>query len=149
MYYNDNLAYDFETVEPSIESERNAKYSKNARPKNKTSKLRLVLCITAVVVIVACFVGKMWLSTVSTELTAQINSSKSEISKLKSEETRLKIEVESLVSYDNLDSAAKDLGMKKKEASQTVYVNGENGDKGLVVDNSESGNIFSVFAEWF
>lgn len=156
--YNNNLAYDFDLFAPKekrgevveLKTSKNVMREDSAASLEKSAMpLRKVINILCVTAMVLAFIGfQLYSNLVGTELTAQIDKAKNQLTELKSEETRLSMELENLVAYDNIEAAAKELGMQKREVSQTVYVNGGEDDTGVVIDNSGDG-IFSVFADWF
>ncbi len=156
--YNNNLAYDFDLFAPKekrgevveLKTSKNVMREDSAASLEKSAMpLRKVISILCVTAMVLAFIGfQLYSNLVGTELTAQIDKAKNQLTELKSEQTRLSMELENLVAYDNIEAAAKELGMQKREVSQTVYVNGGEDDTGVVIDNSGDG-IFSVFADWF
>lgn len=156
--YNNNLAYDFDLFAPKekrgevveLKTSKNVMREDSAASLGKSAvSLRKVVSILCVTAMVLAFIGfQLYSNLVGTELTAQIDKAKNQLTELKSEQTRLSMELENLVAYDNIEAAAKELGMQKREVSQTVYVNGGEDDTGVVIDNSGDG-IFSVFADWF
>ena len=130
-YYNHSLAYDY-----SLFEERKGSADKNNIVKLKTAKMPSVKAqkkqakqvsvgfsaafITVMVLGLLC--ANLYLRAQVTEVNAQINKVKSEINVLQGEETRLSVEYENIISYQNLEKAATSLGMKKMDKSQVVYI---------------------------
>ena len=72
-----------------------------------------------------------------------IIDAKSELAALSGEETRLKIELERIISYNNLEQAARELGMKKTDKSQIVYINVNDTNKAI----DANGNVLTAEKE--
>ncbi len=124
-YYNDSLAYDFDMFLPK----EKAKIVK--MPQKKSVKAKRVAAsvvaeriksaaIIAFVLSVIC--ANIFLRVRITEINSEIAAVKSEIIELESEQTRLSVELENKISYKNIESAAVQLGMKKMDKSQVVYI---------------------------
>ncbi len=126
-YYNDSLAYDFDMFLPK-ESPRKAKIvkmpqAKNAaRAKAKAAVSERLKAVAAIGFVLAIICANIFLRVRITEVNADINEIKSEIIELESEQTRLNVELENRISYNNLELAARELGMKKTDKSQVIYI---------------------------
>ncbi len=151
-YYNDSLAYDFELFMPKQKSEPTpatvvkmpAKTVKKAGKRVRTAARRRVSSVASVIMIVAFMVAivcaNIALRVEISELNADIIDAKSELAAVSGEETRLGVEIERMVSYENLEDAAENLGMKKTERDQIVYI--KINDTNKAVD--KSGNILTA-----
>lgn len=72
------------------------------------------------------------------ELSAETNVKQKELSTLKSEHTRLKMQFDALVSLDKVELYAKTkLGMVKRERYQITYLDIDSGDEVLLLDSDE------------
>lgn len=127
-YYNDSLAYDFNLFAPK---EKPNEYSDNIikMPAKKTrSKAKAKrLSVSAVSVIMAAFMvaavcGNIFLRVCITETSSKINDLNTEIAELDAEITKLNVQFENKISYTNLEEAASEIGMKKMDKSQVVYM---------------------------
>lgn len=138
-YYNNNLAYDYEMFLPK--EKRQEAFPENeavqnkivrvpemsgaagaARRRKEAVKSRLFAVVTTAL-LVAMLCTTIFLRVQVTETNTKINAVQSEIKALKSEETRLEMEIERIISYKNIEQAAIELGMQKKQKSQVTYIN--------------------------
>lgn len=78
------------------------------------------VAVIAFVLSVIC--ANIFLRVRITEINSEISAVKSEITELESEQTRLSVELENKISYKNIESAAVQLGMKKMDKSQVIYI---------------------------
>ena len=127
-YYNDSLAYDFNLFAPKEKPEENSDNiikmpAKKTRSKAKAKRLS----ISAVSVIMAAFMvmavcGNIFLRVCITETSSKINDINTEIAELDAEITKLNVQFENKISYTNLEKAASEIGMKKMDKSQVVYM---------------------------
>lgn len=131
-YYNDALAYDFKMFETTAKKEANKdnivkmpeeRRKSNAKRKAYSSMLfSKFSSIVLVLMVLAMICSNIYLRSQISETTAKISAVKKEIVALDSEETRLNVEYEKIISYNNLEAQAAELGMKKKDKSQVVYI---------------------------
>lgn len=132
-YYNDSLAYDFDMFLPK-EKPQKAKIVKMPQTAKKkairkaaaTAVGNKVKAIAAIGFILAVICANIFLRVRITEVNSQINEVKNEIVELESEKTRLNVEFENRISYENLEEAAMALGMNKTDKSQVVYIRTNN-----------------------
>lgn len=133
-YYNDSLAYDFNLFMPK---EKEYKPADNIIKMPEVSKKRkfgvkaLSASVTSLIIaafMVAAVCGSIFLRVCITETSSKINTVNKEINELNAEITKLNVELENRISYVNLENAAADIGMKKMDKTQVVYmrVNNEN-----------------------
>lgn len=126
-YYNDNLAYDFDLFLPKNKNDDDKII--RTRPQKKRASKRAAKAINnkiasfAAVGFVLCgiFAG-IFMRARITEVTRDIATTKTEITKLESKSTELYVQLENKISYKNIEEAAKALGMKKMDSNQVVYI---------------------------
>ena len=130
-YYNDSLAYDFEMFAPKtagrsksrdnivVMPDRDAK--KRTRSAAKIVSAPAMLIMTAVIVL-AGLCGNIALRLKINEVNSQINDVRTQIAEVDSEKTELQMEMQRRISYSNLELEAVQLGMKKPEKENVVYI---------------------------
>ena len=125
-YYNDSLAYDFNLFAPK---EKKNEYSDNIikMPAKKTRSKAKRLSVSAISVIMAAFMvmavcGNIFLRVCITETSSKINDINTESAELDAEITKLNVQFENIISYNNLEKSASEIGMKKMDKSQVVYM---------------------------
>ena len=130
-YYNHSLAYDYSLFTDKKSSAREDHIVKisDTKVKNKKATKKAAHKISArlgtfamAFMVVALICSNIFLRAQVTEVKSQINEVKSQINLLQGEETRLSVEYENIISYQNLEKAAVGLGMKKMDKSQVVYI---------------------------
>lgn len=126
-YYNDSLAYDFnmflpkqKPVKAKIVKMPQKKTVSSARASSVVAERIKAIAVIGFVVAIVC--ANIFLRARITEVNAKITDVKSEITELESEYTRLNVEFENRISYQNIEQAAAQLGMKKMDKSQVVYI---------------------------
>lgn len=130
-YYNHSLAYDYSLFaerQSSAHKDNIVKISdKKAQDKKATKKAThnisarfSAFAMAFVVVLLIC--GNLFLRAQITDIKAQTNKVKNNINVLQGELTRLNVEYENIISYQNLEKSATELGMKKMDKSQVVYI---------------------------
>lgn len=146
-YYNDSLAYDFEMFMPKKKEQKaeivkmpssRAKRNARSRATRRVSKTLSIILLGAFFVAVIC--ANIALRVEISETNSKILDAKSELSALSGEQTRLNIEFESIISYTNLEEAAKAIGMKKISKNQIVYIRVNEQNKAVDKD----GNILTA-----
>lgn len=150
-YYNDSLAYDFEMFMPHSKEERRAEIVKMPKRRaNKTSRnaARKQVSKTASIILlgvffVAAICAGIALRVEISEVNAETVNAKSELSALSGEETRIDMEFERMMSYKNIEEAAQNLGMKKMDKSQIVYIRVNDTNKAIDAD----GNVLTAEKE--
>lgn len=150
-YYNDSLAYDFELFMPktkTAEPEKIVKMPQKTASKKKAkaaakAKYR-VSSVASILMLVAFLVGVVCLNIALRVEISEVNSdiidAKSELSAVSGEQTRLMVEFERMVSFENLEEAALTLGMKKTDKSQIVYIRINDNNKAVDLN----GNILTA-----
>jgi len=71
-------------------------------------------------------------------LNDQIGEIKRRSEALRNDEVRLNMELESRISYTNIEQAAKEMGMKKKDYRQVIYLQLEENDRVIVHETPET-----------
>ncbi len=132
-YYNDSLAYDFGMFAPKpqktaeqknnivVMPKANKNYAKRKRAARKAIASPALLVMTAVIVLTG-LCGSIAMRIKINEVNAQINDVKAQIAELDSERTELEVEMQRRISYANLELEATELGMKKPEKENVVYI---------------------------
>lgn len=135
-YYNNNLAYDYDLFLPKEERmesntpaadkiinvpEMSGKAGAARRHKEAVRSKTFAIVTTALLICMLC--ATIFLRVQVTETNSQIGNAQKELDALISEETRLEMEMERMISYKNIEEAAKELGMQKKDKSQVTYIN--------------------------
>ena len=130
-YYNDSLAYDFEMFAPKTAERSKSRDNivvmpdraskKRTRSATKAVSAPAMLIMTAVLVL-AGLCGNIALRLQINEVNSQINSVRAQIAEVDSEKTELQMEMQRRISYSNLELEAVQLGMKKPEKENVVYI---------------------------
>lgn len=135
-YYNNNLAYDYELFLPREKREEQVptpaaeKIVNMPEMTGKAGALRRrrqavrqkLFAIAASAMLIALLCANIAMQVQVNETKSQIGAAQTELERLTNEETRLEMEMERLLSYKNIEQAAKELGMQKKEKSQVTYI---------------------------
>lgn len=150
-YYNDSLAYDFELFMPATKTAETEKIVKMpqktvakkkakaaAKAKYRVSSVASILTLVAFMVGIICL--NIALRVEISEVNSDIIDAKAELAAVSGEHTRLNVEFERMVSYENLEEAARNLGMKKTDKSQIVYIRINDTNKAVDSD----GNILTA-----
>ena len=88
--------------------------------KKKTSKTASIILLGVLFVSMIC--AGIALRVEISEVNSEILSEKTQLAALSGEETRIDMEMEELLSYKNIEQAAAELGMKKLDKSQIIYI---------------------------
>lgn len=146
-YTSDSLAYDFSLFMPAEQTRpaaapskpnivkmpaRQDKGRRAAAARGLAGRFSTIL-MAALVIAMLC--ATIFLRVQITEVTDQIGKAQAVLEEQKSEETRLLMEVERKVSYKNIEEAAEELGMQKKERGQVNYIRTNPDNKAEVVGN--------------
>lgn len=140
-YYNDSLAYDFEMFaeKPAKKTEKRdnivvmPKTNKRRKAATKVISAPALLLMTAIIVLTG-LCGNIALRIKINEVNAEINDIKEAIAELDSEKTELEVEMQRRISYANLELEAVQLGMKKPEKDDVVYIRVNNKDAAKTAD---------------
>lgn len=130
-YYNDSLAYDFELFMPrekSVNTDNVIKMpqKKTVKKQRKAAAKKTVSVSVAFVLLCTFFLaalcGNIFLRIRINEVDSQINDINMEINEMNAQHTKLFVEKEKIISYNNLEQSAEVLGMKKMDKDQVVYI---------------------------
>lgn len=145
MREQDNLAYDFDLFTPKkeniIDLDRVREHQPEQRkhPGSAPAKAVNLLAFLRTFTLVAFVVGILCMGLYTrgqiTEMKSEIEKTKSAIETLKSEETRLNMEIEASLSVKNIENEAASMGMQKQEKAQTTY---------LVLDQADEAEVLTA-----
>ena len=130
-YYNDSLAYDFERFMPRQKKDNTDNVIKmpqkqSVRKQQKSNAKKTVSVSVAFVLLCTFFLavlcGNIFLRIRINEVDSQINDINAEINEMDATFTKLSVEMEKIISYNNLEESATALGMKKMDKDQVVYI---------------------------
>jgi len=144
-YYEDSLAYDFSLFAPAekVANTKRGKIIDIPREQKKRAMRRRAAAssvsgkVTAVLVtvfILAMLGGNIFLRSQITETEHNIAKVNKQISLADSKLAAATFAMEQKINYTNLENAAKDLGMKKMDKTQIVYIRTNQEDKAVVGD---------------
>ncbi len=137
--YNENVAYDLSLFEP-----KKPKFKKIETPKQevviskKTSPVKVVAVAFCIVSILSVL---LYSRVVLTELSDNINTQTKTLTALKSENVRMRVELESGSAIGNIDELAREMGLGKIEQYQIEYIDVNNTDKITVTKVENKGII--------
>lgn len=136
-YYTDNLAYDFNMFLPKEKRQEEIPESRRAeniiklpdmsgkagavRQKREANRTHVFAFVTSLLII-AMVCSTIFLRVQVTETESRIDAAQKQLSELESEETRLQMAIERKISFSNIEAAAAELGMQKKDRSQVNYI---------------------------
>ncbi len=145
-YYNDSLAYDFSLFMPREKVEKNndniikmPETATRRKQRKRAASKAVSLSLTSVLIcsfMLAALCGNIFLRVKITETNSQINDLNTEISELDSSLTKLNVEFEKIISYTSLEKSAAELGMKKMDKNQVIYMR-VNNKNSAVTSNGE------------
>lgn len=134
----DNLAYDFKRFETNPIEEKQPHIKKIPKTKKVQKSNYNSLVVFIIVGFILCF-GMVFLKVQINETTSQIQNQTKMLNELKSDEIRLKMNIESNVSLNNIEKQAKEeLGLNKIETSQIEYVNIEKDSENITVNKNRT-----------
>ncbi len=135
-YYVDSFAYDYDMFMPHekkqsnvVELNRGKATSKSKRPSKRPFSVNSLVKIAFTVVMLALIVGNIYLRVQVTEVTTEINKVQVQYDRAMSQNVSLEMQLESSISYKNLEESARALGMQKAEPHQINYINSVDSDK--------------------
>ncbi len=126
-YFNDNLAHDYDRFMPKAnrkeQAEKVIKMTPKKQPKaSKKSSNAKAFPIVMSIIIVAAIFGNLFLRAEISRVGNELSAAETVTERLKSEQTRLSVELEKKTSVGNLEKQAIGLGMQKQEKSQMNYI---------------------------
>lgn len=146
-YYNDGLAYDFSMFAPKpqdvsrnkdnivVMPDRNKQYAKRKKAARKAVASPALLIMTAVIALTG-LCGSIAMRLKINEVNTQIKDVKAQIAELDSEKTELEVEMQRRISFANLEVEATELGMKKPEKENVVYIRVNDKDAAKTADGT-------------
>ena len=147
-YYNDSLAYDFELFMPKTQHSPRAEIVK--MPKKRVNKAarriarrevsKTVSVIMIGILLVTMICAGIAIRVEISEVNSQIIKAKNELAALSGEETRIDMEFEQMMSYKNIEAAAQEMGMRKIDKSQIVYIRVNDTNKAI----DANGNVLTA-----
>lgn len=140
--YRDNTAYDFERFTPKKRAVVELPVRK-AKNKPALFSLKQPMLVFSVVAVLVLIIAQLHCQLQLSETVDKISQTEKRIESLQSENTRLQTELNGKVSFDNMETSAKEMGMQKITAAQTEYINLCDEDVSEVVKN-ENGLLASV-----
>ena len=130
-YMNTTLAYDFEMFMPKAKTAPRDNIIKMPKEK-KVHEKRKIHAVNAVsskawlavslVFLMVVFCANIYMRIAINEVNAEIKAIQTEINELDSEYTKLNVDFNRIISYQNLEEEAGKLGMRKMDKSQVVYI---------------------------
>ena len=158
--YTNGAAYDFERFaqkkpnnivrfpesEPQRRPKSRARILAEQRARRRMLAAKTLVCATAVLLLVGF---QIFGAIQQSEITAEITQAQTSIERLKSESTRLEMELASAIAYTNLEKAAADMGMQKQQSAQTVCVMLNDEDEAEIVQEKENTSLWARLLAWF
>ena len=155
MMYRDNTAYDFELFTPKKKvvelpvdrpAKKRASVSGKKAAVSTAGRSRLVM-VGIVAATLLLIIAQLHCQLQNSEVVDQIYQTEKAIETLQSENTRLQVELDGKVSFSNMESTAKSMGMQKITVAQMEYVNLCTEDAMEVTQ--EEGGLLAMLGEWF
>lgn len=147
MKYDYNTAYDYEnfnkrsSAAPAREPHRKAVIKElpqrkiRRRQKKQSAGVLMRVAVICAVLSMVCF--NIYTRVEISDAKAAIAQADKKLQTLKSEQTKLNVEFENLISYSNLEQSAVALGMQKKTKSQICYIDTSKQDWSRVLKANE------------
>lgn len=123
-YWNDSLAHDFDMFMPKEKSATpdNVITIPEIKKKSEKSQKGKIVSVIIAFFIIAAFFGNIYIHAEISKVSAEITETEAIGEELKSEQTRLNVELERKTSVGNLEKKAEQLGMQKQTKAQTNYI---------------------------
>ena len=115
--------------------DRNKKYAKRKKAARKAVASPALLIMTAVIALTG-LCGSIAMRLKINEVNTQIKDVKAQIAELDSEKTELEVEMQRRISFANLEVEATELGMKKPEKENVVYIRVNDKDAAKTADGT-------------
>jgi cell division protein FtsL len=159
MYdHNSNLAYDltlFDTDEEYEQRRREREKQRAEREKIKISQKKsigrngsVVAVLAASVFCLAVAFSLLYSKLQISDYTTMISETKNEIEQMERDNIRLRSELDSMYTLDNVEQvASQDLGLQKTQSSQITYITMNTEEMTEVAE--ENTNIFVSIKNWF
>ena len=144
-YSRTSTAYDFDRFLPAEKKKAEIRALPRPKQNKKTNAgaadsvlFRRAKMLAAAGVIVFMLCANLYLRSEIADVQDQIQKNNKQIQTLKNEEIRMNMELESKLSFTNIEEAAKKLGMRKKDSGRITYIQLEEDDR-VVVRKPASG----------
>lgn len=155
---NSNLAYDlslFDTDEDYERRRREREKQREEREKIKLSQKKsigrngsVVAVLAASVFVLAVAFSVLYSKLQISEYTTMISETKNEIEQMERDNIRLRSELDSMYTLDNVEQvASEELGLSKTQSSQITYITMNTEEMTEVAE--ENTNIFVSIKNWF
>ncbi|MBR2476888.1 MAG: cell division protein FtsL [Clostridia bacterium] len=143
-YYNGTSAYNFDygttTVEENIEARASRRSSRKAAFMKRVRAFSVFFCIFAIAI------GLLVTNAIIIEKTSTLNDMQTQLTELREENKKKTIDIESNLDHKRIeDIAINELGMKRPDKYQVVYVNVEQNDYAEVMQQPEQSGFTSTF----
>ncbi|HIZ16902.1 MAG TPA: cell division protein FtsL [Firmicutes bacterium] len=161
--YNTSSAYDFDMFMPKRKEEKEGKKGKvikisdtpaqkirQEQQRRKAASSAVMARVSTVAVsmmIVAMVCAMIYLRIEVTDASRELGELKSQAELLKSEENRLRMELENKMSIANIEEQATALGMQKVDAAQVNYVRVNGGETVESNDNTDAADTADTAGE--
>ena len=153
MIYRDSTAYDFEMFSPKKnlveipDVPQSTKRKPASKAENKPAARGLTFAVCSIALVVLLVIAQLHCQLQNSEVVDQIYQTEKAIETLQSENTRMQVELNGKVSFSNMESTAKSMGMQKITVAQMEYVNLCTEDTIEVTE--ETGGLLAMLGEWF
>ena len=138
-----NLAYDYARFEEKDRTEIKA-IAKAKKPKKKASIMKGVCYMVVAVVMLSMLI---YTRAVQTELSKDYETTQADITRVKNENSRLEIKLQSKLSIENIEEISKEeLGLTEVRSQQMEYVEFQDESKAEVVEQT---SIWKNIVNWF
>lgn len=149
-YYNGTSAYKIDEIEygvsPSVQ-ESIAKRQQTRQNKKAAFIKRLRLCATFALVFAVAF-GILFANAVVIEKASAVNDMQNQLSELTEENNQMRMDIEKNLDLSKIEEIAiNELGMKRPDKYQVVYVNVEQSNYAEVSEEQKKGSGLSAFKE--
>ena len=130
-YCNDSLAHDYDLFMPKRKNTDKAEKEKiinmprsqvKQKAQEKKSFVSRIFPVVTAIFIVGALFGNLFIRAEISKIGNEINKAETVCDQLKSEQTRLSVELEKKTSVGNLEKQAQKLGMQKQERVQMNYI---------------------------
>ena len=148
--FYDSTAYDFERFAPKKPQAKVVRIPGRKRRAREEAALKLknrLKAAAVVAVIMALIIVQIHGQIKNSELSFELHKTNERITSPKQEESRLNVELNSIVSFNNIEKVAEENGMQKASAGQTGYISVTDEDSVEVPE--ENKNIFQKIADLF
>lgn len=156
--YNDNLAYDLSLFETDEELEKKKREREKQRKERASIAMNakksvgrngnVVMAIAAALFVAITAFALLYSKVQISEYTAAISETKNDIELAERENVRLKAELDSMYTLDNVEKiASEDLGLQKTQSSQISFITLNTEDMTEVAETDS--NVFVSIQNWF